>query len=880
MIRLRAWGFLLIGAFLLGFASTSFCADIWCNPLNQGFEDGRRRETGFRTLHNAISKMASGDKIIVANGDWRNNQGMFIAEPYIPPNGTIGNYSKIYAETEWEVKLPYIHIETSRQHGFLEFRGIVFDNRYIGKGIFHYAYNSHHTKFIQCGFLAHGLKGNMHASGFGNPDRSDRSKNQYNLMEDCVVWGSGRYMIISWNGQKNIFRRCIARHDFNDAHQIFNFRAYDCDYHFYQNCISIDSDRIEHYFRPLNSESGGFWFGGPTNNSIQGCISIKDVHMPYYIGGVAGEGHNTIENSIAIDVTVPGVPTLSAFVLKANTNVVASNLLGIGALDKKQDGFYGKKKGTFQIRDSIVKDVGNIGLWVNGASGMNHFNAGKCVSSSGRLARTLEKLGVGSSCWGKDATAFDPEKNGLKYPVRIEPDSLLASAGTKGRRCGPEILKKIGVSGTLYGENGWDEVTDENLWPFPNEKKIRELMRETVEGVSGKYGFCMDGQTLTNYIWGYFGNTVPPFNVQAKPEDGGALINWDAPAPVALATISGFNVYQLGGGRKTLMGATIQGTQIYSKKIKGLVNGKTYRFVVTAIDKEKGESGFSYSVSVTPEKKSVGEKSFEPKTEGGGKMPVRESREAIDAGKPSQPITQRKRFSNKLGMEFVFIPSGTFIMGILLDGEDKVNNAMPHQVSLTRGFYMQTKEVTQGQWKKLMGENPSFFKEWCDDCPVEQVSWNKVQQFIKRLNRLEGTDKYRLPSEAEWEYACRAENKTPFSFGKCLTTAQANYDGNHPFAACQKGQYRKRPVSTDSFPSNAWGLIGMHGNVWEWCGDWFGEYPGNTVTDPLGLPSGSLRVIRGGGWNSYAKACRAGSRGGIDPAKCYANLGFRVVRDR
>ena len=244
-----------------------------------------------------------------------------------------------------------------------------------------------------------------------------------------------------------------------------------------------------------------------------------------------------------------------------------------------------------------------------------------------------------------------------------------------------------------------------------------------------------------------------------------------------------------------------------------------------------------------------------------------------------EPV-EKKIIRNKLGMEFALIPPGSFRMGTVPPEEEKEFFSTLHQVELTKGFYMQVTEVTQRQWKELMGTNPSFFKNCGDECPVEQVSWDKAQEFIKRLNQAEGTHKYRLPTEAEWEYACRAGTKTPFSFGKCLTTEQANYNGNYPFVSCQKGLYMEKPFPVGSFPSNAWGLSGMHGNVWEWCQDWLGEYPSVTVVAPSGPPSGSLRVIRGGGWNSYARACRSGNRSGNETTKRFANLGFRVVRDR
>ena len=241
--------------------------------------------------------------------------------------------------------------------------------------------------------------------------------------------------------------------------------------------------------------------------------------------------------------------------------------------------------------------------------------------------------------------------------------------------------------------------------------------------------------------------------------------------------------------------------------------------------------------------------------------------------------TQTKKLENKLGMTFQYIPPGSFEMGI--DCSRKTSDVSPNcrQVDVTKGFYMQTKEVTQGQWKKIMGDNPSFFKRCGDNCPVEQVSWNNAQEFIKRLNEMENSRKYRLPTEAEWEYACRAGTTTPFSFGSCLTTKEANYDGNFPYVGCQKQPYLEMTVVTGNFHPNSWGLVAMHGNVWEWCSDGLDDYPPGTMTNPKGPTSGSIRVIRGGGWNSYAKACRSGNRSGCASTERFANLGFRLARE-
>ena len=491
----------LLVIFLILFFYTPLLAgsNIYCNPGNTGTENGETEETGYKTLHTALSEMSSGDTVVISNGDWRNTSGMYIDADHRPPDGTSGSYSRVIAETDWGVKLPYIRIETvsSVTQGYLEFRGIVFDNKYIGSGSGHVSYHMHHTKFIRCGFLANGLTGNAHTTGFGNAD-SDRSKNQYNLMEECTAWGSGRYVFYSKYGQYNIFRRCVARHDYNDDPQISNFRAYACDYHIYQNCISIDSDRTQHYASPLNDESAGFWIGdqyGATGNQIIGSISVKDIHMPYYIASNES-GSADISNSIALDVTVVGYDTLSAFILKSNINVTASNILGFGATLEGQDGFYGKNSGTFTIKNSILKDIADVGVSGVTNTYINHYNAG-------------------SGTFGTGATTYDPFTNGLLYPVRIEAGSNLATAGEDSSICGPTILKKIGTSGTIYGETGWNTATNDDLWPFPNEDTIKTLMSTTVDGVTGSYGFCTGNsldstpQTLTKYIWEYLGNQIP-----------------------------------------------------------------------------------------------------------------------------------------------------------------------------------------------------------------------------------------------------------------------------------------------------------------------------------------------------------------------------------
>ena len=258
---------------------------------------------------------------------------------------------------------------------------------------------------------------------------------------------------------------------------------------------------------------------------------------------------------------------------------------------------------------------------------------------------------------------------------------------------------------------------------------------------------------------------------------------------------------------------------------------------------------------------------------------------------PAASDQHGKKITNTLGMEFVYIEPGTFTMGSPPDEPKRDDDERQHQVTLTRGYNLQATEVTVGQWRKFVratgykseaetkGDNRTWFDPGFaqdDRSPVTRVSWNDAQAFIEWLSREEGKT-YRLPTEAEWEYACRAGTKTPFSFGKCLSTDEANYYGDYPLDVCSKGQYRRKAIAVGSFSANAWGLHDMHGNVWEWCQDWYGHYPAGPVTDPKGPSSGANRVVRGGGWYDDAGNCRSASRGRVDPGSRDGGVGFRLA---
>lgn len=230
-----------------------------------------------------------------------------------------------------------------------------------------------------------------------------------------------------------------------------------------------------------------------------------------------------------------------------------------------------------------------------------------------------------------------------------------------------------------------------------------------------------------------------------------------------------------------------------------------------------------------------------------------------------------------LDIDFVLIKPGTFIMGSPESEPEKSDNETLYQVTLTQGYYLQTTPVTQSQWEDIMGSNPSKFKGL--DLPVETVSWLDTQAFIQKLNQ-QGEGTYRLPTEAEWEYACRAGSTTPFGIGNGLDleSSQANFNGNHPYGLGGKGIYRKRTTPVKTFSANAWGLYDMHGNVWEWCADWYEEYPTGAVSNLMGAETGGWRVLRGGSWSFNAGFCRSATRYESLPDRKSYLLGFRLVR--
>ena len=318
--------------------------------------------------------------------------------------------------------------------------------------------------------------------------------------------------------------------------------------------------------------------------------------------------------------------------------------------------------------------------------------------------------------------------------------------------------------------------------------------------------------------------------------------------------------------------------------VAGIPAGNNRRVVVTAED-QRGEILLrGEERNITIRKNRV--------TEGGDIVmtSVSSGDQSDDQDDEASPPDPSDSFTNHLGMTFNLISAGTFMMGSPATGLGRQADEIQHEVTLTQAFYMQITEVTQGQWQTVMGQNPSHFQNCGLNCPVESVSWSDIQEFLTRIN-VQSADgyTYRLPTEAEWEYAARAGSETAFcngditapvsndpilnTLGWYANNSDANYSGC--FELDDGRCVGPQPVRVKN--PNAWGLFDMHGNVYEWCSDRYGDYPADSVTDPQGPSSGDRRVSRGGSWYYYARACRSANRDGNGPGPRIDDDGFRLA---
>lgn len=254
------------------------------------------------------------------------------------------------------------------------------------------------------------------------------------------------------------------------------------------------------------------------------------------------------------------------------------------------------------------------------------------------------------------------------------------------------------------------------------------------------------------------------------------------------------------------------------------------------------------------------------------------------------PVVQ----TNSIGMRLVLLPAGKFMMGASDEEKPVESGARPqHEVRINKPFYLGVYEVTQAEYEQVMGSNPSFFRASGGGAsrvsgldtgrfPVETISWDEAMAFCRCLSDLAAEKAagrvYRLPTEAEWEYACRAGTTTPFDFGVRLNGREANCNGSNPYGTTEEGTFLGRTERVGAYSANAFGLYDVHGNVWEWCADWLGSYAVGPASDPAGPGSAANRVFRGGCWYDAGGDCRSAHRYGFNQGFRHQNGGFRVVR--
>jgi len=251
---------------------------------------------------------------------------------------------------------------------------------------------------------------------------------------------------------------------------------------------------------------------------------------------------------------------------------------------------------------------------------------------------------------------------------------------------------------------------------------------------------------------------------------------------------------------------------------------------------------------------------------------------------PQAAAGQENRITNHLGMTFIRVASGTFLMGSPDTEEHRTSNETQHQVHIKKAFYLQETEVTLEQWRAVMGKSWFIRRDGSDLTPVTRVSFYDVQKFIRKLNKT-GSARYRLPSEAEWEYACRAGTTTAYFWGNVIDCSRAMY-ANNPKKMCSCCDYYRsvglpvnKPAPVGSFAPNPWGFYDMHGNVWEWCADVYTDdirTPGGNAYD---LFSSRPRVRRGGSWYKYGQFLRSANRTYAHPGARFQTTGFRLVRE-
>ncbi len=564
--------------------------------INSG--DCTNEESPCRDFKYIFSKMSGGDTLYIDDGTYtsKNNK---IWQFKVPPSGSPGAFTVIRAKNipcqgtipcnqplkvKFSGDAKFSAQSNNNITSYVKFWGIRWDGIATYTGWDHIYFKQVASQGI--------VDGNSSAISIAG---------QNNLLEDVVVFGKGRYKILFYDYSRNkqskgdgnnICRRCIVRHDWAmkndiDPEPIAGITSYYNRGTACLNCIVIDSDTPSEWHNSPTELAGAFLQAvdrGAHAFEVKGSIVINTA-LPVLANRGLSTGH--------IIQDLAAVKTASGLFLRGQTDVDNVTLIDVGVDNfsyrstEQESKILGPNDGVklydgdgpITFNNAIIKDIAGDG--VDGAAvtsnGINMFQiSGKDYFKSKKTSSFM---------------STDPFQNGLAYPIRIEANSPLATQGNGDKQIGANITHKLGKDGTFKGDSNW-ETEQSELWPWPLEQWIKSEMRTSEYTTDAKRGFAADNQSLTNYIWGYLGNTVPPFSVKASSKNGQVIVTWDKPAAQALSSITSFNIYDVSQG-KTLI-ATVNGNTTYSKNITNLTTGMGYEFAVTAVDKNKGESAYSY----------------------------------------------------------------------------------------------------------------------------------------------------------------------------------------------------------------------------------------------------------------------------------------------
>ncbi len=520
---------------------------------------------------------------------------------------------------------------------------------------------------------------------------------------------------------------------------------------------------------------------------------------------------------------------------------------------------------------------------------------------------------VTSGCSSKDDSGdrkIITNSIGMKL-VYIQPgEFMMGSPSSEVKRDSDEPQHKVEISKGFY--MGIYEVTQAQYRAVtgksPSKFKGKDL---PVEGISWNDAieFCeklskMDGKTYrlpTEAQWEYAcrAGTTTPYNTGKTISTDQACYENDETTEVGSFKSNPWGLYDMHGnvwewcsdwydkdynGNSRSIDPTGPASGTYhvlrgGSWQYGLRNCRSANRGWDLSDDRRGHDGFRVVISLDDESiqdKTKSKSTYVTTIQGDQKDVVKNQPLTINKTK-SQNING-KYITNSIGMKLTHIQPGELLMGSPSSDQKRYNNESQHKVQFSKGFYMGIYEVTQAQYRAVTGKSPSKFKG--DDLPVEKVSWGKAVTFCEKLSKKEGKT-YRLPTEAEWEYACRAGTTTSFTIGETINTEQANYKDSYTNDEDPKKVNKKMTTKVGSFKPNIWGLYDMHGNVSEWCSDWFeSDYYGKSShVDPVGPHEGDLRVLRGGSCFSDSWLCRSANRSWSRPGSQYDYVGFRVVCD-